>query len=86
MRIVYREGESLLLAEADEIGIQGSTLTAKLRSGKTIQRPFLSEQVLSEFFDEVILNSGDRPIHLENTNFDPRLGELLDAWDSMYED
>lgn len=86
MRIVYREGESLLLAEVDEIGIQGSTLTAALRTGKTIQRPFLSEDVLEQFFNEVILTAGDNPIHLENTNFDPRLGELLDAWDSMYDD
>jgi hypothetical protein len=86
MRIIYREGEATILAEVDEISIQGSTLMAHLRSGKVIQRPFLSEQVLNEFFEEVILPAGDNPIHLENTNFDPRLGELLDAWDSMYDD
>ena len=59
---------------------------AQLRNGKVIQRSFPSEEVLTQFFHEVILTSGANPIHLENTNVDPRLGALLDDWDSMYED
>lgn len=85
MRITYREGEALILAEADEIAAKGSSLSVLLRSGKTLMFPFPSEEILEDFFRTVILPAGDTPIELENTNFDPRLGELLDAWDSMYE-
>jgi len=85
MRIIYREGESLILAEADEIAAKGSTLTVLLRSGKTLAFPFVSQEVLEEFFRTVILPAGDTPVQLENTSFDPRLGALLDDWDSLYE-
>ena len=86
MRVTYLEGESRFLAEADELSIQGSTLTVMLRSGKVLRRSFPSQDVLEQFFDEVILTSGDKPIRLENTNFAPGLGAILDAWDSMYDD
>ena len=85
MRVVYREGEALFLAECDEIGVQGANLFVTLRSGKCLQRAFPSEETLTQFFQEVILPAGDDPIHLENTNIDLRLSSLLDDWDAMYE-
>ena len=85
MRVIYREGEALFLAEADALAIQGNTLMIWLRTGKVLQRSFPTEDVLTQFFHEVILPAGDNPIHLENTNIDPRLGQLLDDWDSMYD-
>ena len=85
MRVVYREGEALFLAEADELAIQGNALMVWLRNGKVLQRNFPSEEVLTQFFHDVILPAGDNPIHLENTNIDTRLGQLLDDWDSLYE-
>ena len=86
MRVIYREGEALFLAEADELAVQGNSLTVWLRSGKLLQRSFPTEDILEQFFQEVILPAGEAPIHLENTNVDPRLGELLDAWDAMYDE
>ena len=85
MRVIYREGEALFLAEADSLAIQGSAIMVWLRGGKVIQRNFPSEETLTQFFHEVILPAGDSPIHLENTNIDTRLGQLLDDWDSMYD-
>lgn len=85
MRITYRQGESLVLAEADQLIAKGSTLTALLRSGETLNFPFPSPDILEDFFRSVILNAGDKPVQLEFTDFDPRLGELLDDWDAMYE-
>lgn len=85
MRITYRQGESLVLAEADQLIAKGSTLTALLRSGETLNFPFPSSDILEDFFRTVILPAGDKPIQLEFTDFDPRLGELLDDWDAMYE-
>lgn len=85
MRVVYREGEALFVAECHEIGIQGQNLFAVLATGKTLQRSFPTQDILEQFFHEVILTAGDKPIHLENTNVDPRLGQLLDDWDAMYE-
>lgn len=85
MRITYRQGESLVLAEADQLIAKGSTLTALLRSGETLSFPFPSSDILEDFFRSVILNAGDKPVQLEFTDFDPRLGELLDDWDAMYE-
>ncbi len=86
MKITYREGEAMILAEADSFCAMGSMLTVQLRSGKSVNFPFPSQEVLEQFFEEVLLNASDRPIRLEQTNFDPRLGELLSAWDDMYED
>lgn len=85
MRITYRQGEALVLAEADQLIAKGSTLTALLRSGETLNFPFPSPDILEDFFRSVILNAGDKPVQLEFTDFDPRLGELLDDWDAMYE-
>ena len=85
MRVVYREGEALFLAEADEIAVQGNAIMVWLRNGKVIQRNFPDQQVLEQFFHEVVLTAGDTPIHLENTNMDSRLAQILDDWDSMYE-
>lgn len=85
MKVVYREGEALFLAEADELAMQGNTLMVWLHTGKVLQRSFPTEDILTQFFHEVILPAGDAPIHLENTNIDPRLGQLLDDWDSMYD-
>lgn len=85
MRVVYREGEALCLAEADSLAIQGTSITVRLRDGRVLQRNFPTEEILNQFFHEVILPAGDTPIHLENTNIDTRLGALLDDWDSMYE-
>lgn len=85
MRITYRQGEALVLAEADQLIAKGSTLTALLRSGETLNFPFPSSDILEDFFRSVILNAGDKPVQLEFTDFDPRLGELLDDWDAMYE-
>ena len=85
MKVVYREGESLFLAQCHEIGIQGNTLFAVLATGKVLQRTFPTEDILTQFFHEVVLTAGEHPIHLENTNIDPRLGQLLDDWDAMYE-
>lgn len=85
MRITYRQGESLVLAEADQLIAKGSTLTALLRSGEALNFPFPSSDILEDFFRSVILNAGDKPVQLEFTDFDPRLGELLDDWDAMYE-
>ena len=85
MRVVYREGEALFLAEANSLAIQGSSLMVWLRGGKVIQRNFPCAETLNQFCQTVILPAGDNPIHLENTNVDTRLGQLLDDWDSMYE-
>jgi hypothetical protein len=85
MRITYREGESLILAQVDQLAVTGSVLTAHLCSGQSLNFPFPSAEVLEEFFREVILTCGDKPISLECTNYAPQLGELLDAWDAMYD-
>ena len=86
MRIVYQENERVALAEADEISRKGSTLSVLLRSGKTLNFPFQSEEVLAEFFDEVILPAGDKPIRLQFTGFDPRLSQMFNEWDALFED
>ncbi len=86
MRITYREGEALILAEVASLSAQGNVLTAQLYSGKTVRFPFTSKEVLEQFFREVVLTAGDKPIMLEQTNFDLRLGALLSDWDAMYED
>ena len=85
MRITYRQGEALVLAEADRFTAKGSTLTVLLRDGETLSIPFPSAEILDAFFHTVILPAGDTPIQLEFSDFDPRLGELLDDWDAMYE-
>ena len=85
MRITYRQGEALVLAEADRFTAKGSTLTVLLRDGETLNIPFPSPEILDDFFHTVILPAGDTPIQLEFSDFDPRLGELLDDWDAMYE-
>ena len=85
MRVVYREGEAIFLAEADEVAMQGDTILVQLRSGKVIRRNFPSQEVLEQFFHQVVLTAGNDPIHLENTNMDNRLAQILDDWDSMYE-
>ena len=85
MRITYRQGETLVLAEADLLSAKGSTLTAVLRNGQTLNFPFPSPDILEDFFRSVILSAGDKPIQLEFTDFDHRLGALLDDWDAMYE-
>ncbi len=85
MKIVYREGETLFVAQCLEIGIQGNNLFATLATGKVLQRSFPSPEILSDFFQQVVLTAGDNPIHLENTNIDPRLSQIMDDWDSMYE-
>ena len=85
MRITYRDGESLILAEADRLIAKGATLTAVLRDGQTLKFPFRSPEVLEDFFRTVILPAGEKPVQLEFTDFDPRLGELLDGWDALYE-
>lgn len=86
MKVVYLEGESTILAEAEEIAKQGNTLFVRFPSGKVIQRGFPSPELLDDFFEEVILTAGDKPIRLENTNFAPQLGQLMEDWDSLYED
>ena len=85
MRITYRDGEALILAEADQLIAKGATLTAVLRDGTALNFPFASQEVLEEFFRNVILPAGETPVQLEFTGFDPRLGELLDDWDALYE-
>ncbi len=85
MRISYQEGEAHILAEADEIVANGATLTVLLRSGKRLTFPFPSQEVLEDFYTDVVLSSGDKPIRLERTNFDPRLGTLLEEWDALYD-
>lgn len=85
MRITYRDGEALVLAEADRLIAKGTVLTAVLRDGQTLTFPFASQEVLEDFFRTVILPAGDTPVRLEFTGFNPRLGELLDSWDALYE-
>lgn len=86
MRIVYQENERVALAEADEISRKGSTLAVLLRSGRTMNFPFPGEEVLEEFFHDVVLPAGDAPIDLRFTQFDPRLGQMLNEWDAMFDD
>ena len=50
---------------------KGSTLSVLLRDGRTLNFPFQSEDVLTEFFDEVIVPAGDKPIRLQFTAFAP---------------
>ena len=85
MRITYRDGEALILAEADQLIAKGATLTAILRDGTALNFPFASQEVLEDFFRTVILPAGEKPVQLEFTSFDPRLGGLLDDWDALYE-
>lgn len=86
MKVVYLEGESTILAEAEEIAKQGNLLSVRFTSGKVIQRSFPSPELLDDFFEEVVLAAGEKPIRLEHTNFAPQLGQIMDDWDSMYED
>lgn len=86
MKVVYLEGESTILAEAEEIVKQGNLLSVRFTSGKVIQRGFPSPELLDDFFEEVVLAAGEKPIRLEHTNFAPQLGQIMDDWDSMYED
>ena len=76
MRIVYQENERVAIAEADEISRKGSTLSVLLRDGRT----------LTEFFDEVIVPAGDKPIRLQFTAFDPRMSQMFNEWDALFED
>ena len=86
MRVTYREGESRILAEADELSAHGNVLTIHLTSGKVLYRNFPTEELLDRFFEEVILAPGDKPIRLENTNFSMTLGQMLDELDELYDD
>ena len=86
MRIVYQENERVAIAEADEISRKGSTLSVLLRDGRTLNFPFQSEDVLTECFDEVIVPAGDKPIRLQFTAFDPRMSQMFNEWDALFED
>ena len=59
MRITYRDGEALILAEADQLIAKGATLTAVLRDGTALNFPFASQEVLEDFFRTVILPAGE---------------------------
>ena len=61
MRITYRDGEALILAEADQLIAKGATLTAVLRDGTALNFPFASQEVLEDFFRTVILPAGETP-------------------------
>ncbi len=93
MRITYREGSKLCLAEVTKITVSGAVLTCQLaaadETGKpeVVVRPFPDEESCEEFFRQVICGgSRDAVINLENTNFNTRLGAMFDELDALYED
>ncbi len=93
MRIRYLEGKDMSLAEVSKITCSGSMLicqlTARNSEGKPeiVVRPLPSQELCEQFYREVICCAGpDDIINLENTNFDTRLGEMLDEYDSLFGD
>lgn len=89
MKVMYREGQKLVLAEANKIEIDGPLIrVALLTSGEPeyVVRPFPNAEVCEKFFREVIAQPGDHIINLENTAFDLRLSALFDELDALYED
>lgn len=93
MRISYLEGPNLSLAEVNKITCSGSLLICQLKSldqeGKpeVVIRPLPSEELCQQFYQEVICGGkADDIIHLENTNFDTRLGDMFNEFDALFED
>ncbi len=71
MRIVYQENERVAIAEADEISRKrAAPFSVLLRDGRTLNFPSRAD-VLTEFFDEVIVPAGDKahspPVHRVST-------------------
>ncbi len=93
MRITYREGSHVCLAEVTKITLSGNLLICQLMApdedGKPeiVARPFPDEDTCEAFFREVVCGSApDAIINLENTNFDPRPGTMFQELDALYED
>ncbi len=93
MRILYRDGMDLVLAEATKIACSGPmlvcTLAATTPQGQPelVIRPLPSPELCETFFREVVLTTpADGIVHLENTNFDTRLGSMFSEFDALFED
>jgi hypothetical protein len=89
MKLLYRDGQKLVLAEVDKFELNGAMITAHLHTSgepEVVIRPFPDPEIAEDFFREIIAQPGDHIVNLENTAFSPRLGEMFDELDALYED
>ncbi len=93
MRILYRDGQNLSLAQVTKVTCSGPLLICQLAAltpegqPEMVIRPLPSPELCEEFFREVVCTTpADGVISLEHTNFNSRLGAMFNEFDALFDD